>query len=397
MRWRAFKMIGAKDFGDGLYRRQDMVRLVQWLVVGLYTVLLVAPVIWPAGPIGRVAEILFWGIWWPLVIASMMLVGQFWCGVLCPDGTVTEFASRRGRGRKPTEWLRWAWWPLLLYSALTFFSDAFQAHRSAWGTLLAVGGMSVLALGTGLVYGRGKRVWCRYLCPVTSIFSLLSRCSLLHFKVDRGAWEAAPRPAPKPVDCPLLLDVRRLTSNEKCNMCGRCSGHRGAVELAWRPLGSEIEGLLDEESRPWDAVAVCYVLVGLSQAGLHWHDSASALLGISLAMGSAVAVLLFAATGGHLRHAMRLSYGLIPLAGFGLMVGAGEHSLALLAGEGVDVQAPLLWSRDLAAVLGLLWSGRLGWMLFRGLPPPRRLACAAGYGACLLLLAASIRFAPIPF
>ncbi|PKU22134.1 4Fe-4S binding protein [Telmatospirillum siberiense] len=390
-------MITAKDFGDGLYRRQDLVRLVQWLVVGLYVLLLAGPVIWPEGRIGRVAEILFWGVWWPLVIGSMMLIGQFWCGVLCPDGTVTEFASRRGRGRKPTEWLRWAWWPLALYSVLTFFSDAFQAHRSAWGTLLAVGGMSGLALGTGLVYGRGKRVWCRYLCPVTSIFSLLSRCSVLHFRVDRGAWEAAPRPVPKPVDCPLLLDVRRLTSNEKCNMCGRCSGHRGAVELAWRPLGSEIESLRDDEVRPWDAFGICYVLIGLSQAGLHWHHSASAMLAISLGLGSAAAFLLFAATGGRFISAMRLSYGLIPLAGFGLMAGAGEHSLALLAGEGVEVGDLLTWSRDLAVLLGCLWSGRLGWRLIRGLPVSGRPAGAAGYGACLLLLAASIRLSPLPF
>jgi hypothetical protein len=374
-----------------------VVRSVQWAVVTVYGLLLVVPVVLPEAGVGRVAEILFWGIWWPGVIASMMVVGQFWCGVFCPDGTVTEFISRRGKGLKAPEWLRWAWWPLVIYAVLTLFGDGFQAHRSAWGTLLVVGGMSVAGMATGAVYGRGKRVWCRYLCPVASVFSLLSRCSMLHFKVDRTRWEAAPRPVPKPVDCPLLLDVRRLTSNEKCNMCGRCSSHRDAVELAWRRPGSEIEGLRDDAVRPWDAVGICYVLVGLSQAGIHWHSSLVEILAVALALGSVVALLLIAAASGLRALAMRLAYGLIPLAGLGLMLGAAEHSMSLLAADGVDVQAALPWLRGGGVILGLVWSGRLGWVLTRGLALTRRLSVVAGFAAALAVVAACIEFAPTPF
>ncbi len=386
-----------RDFGDRLYRRQDVVRWLQWAVVLLYGLLLVAPVVWPRAGVARLTEILFWGIWWPGVIGSMMLVGQFWCGVFCPDGTVTEFISRRGRGGKAPEWLRWAWWPLVIYAGLTLLSDGFQAHRSAWGTLLVVGGMSVAGMAAGAVYGRGKRVWCRYLCPVASLFSLLSRCSMLHFKVDRRRWEAAPRPVPKPVDCPLLLDVRRLTSNEKCNMCGRCSGHRDAVELAWRRPGSEIETMTDDEVRPWDAVGICYVLIGLSQAGIHWHASLTQILAVTLALGSAVALLLVAAASGRRLLAMRLGYGLIPLAGLGLMLGAAEHSLSLLAAAGFDAAAVLPWLRGTGVLLGLAWSGRLGWVLTADLPLLRRLGAIAGFAAALAPVAACIQFAPSSF
>ncbi|HEX8987271.1 MAG TPA: 4Fe-4S binding protein, partial [Rhodocyclaceae bacterium] len=42
------------------------------------------------------AQYLFWGVWWPFVIVSIMLMGRVWCGVLCPEGALTEFASRHG-------------------------------------------------------------------------------------------------------------------------------------------------------------------------------------------------------------------------------------------------------------------------------------------------------------
>jgi len=367
-----------KAFGDFLHHRQDAVRRVQWVMVAVYFSLLLGPVLAPASALGLVAEAVFWGVWWPLVILSMMVFGQFWCGVLCPDGTVSECASRHGKGAKPTETLRWGWWPLVLFDLVTLFSDASDAHHSSWGTLAAVGGMSVLALATGLWFGRGRRVWCRYLCPAGSVFSLLARCSILHFKVDRAVWDAAPRPAPKPVDCPLLLDVRRLTSNEKCNMCGRCSGHRGAVELSWRKPGSEIEGLKADEVRPWDAVGICFVLIGLSFGGLHWTGDFVAILAVALGLGSAVTMLLVLAAG---KGWARLAYGLIPLAGFGLFLGAAEHSLALL-----DLTILLPWLRGGFVALGLAWSARLGWVLAEGWRG--RIV----YGAILVVLAFAYLF-----
>lgn len=397
--------------GDLLRHRQDVLHRIQWCFVALYLSLLLLPVLLPLTPVhagvarrvALFAEVAFWGIWWPTVILSVLLVGQFWCGVFCPDGTLTEFASRHGRGGKIPPWLRWSGWPLLGFSIIYIYEHLVDAYRVPTLVLLTVGGTTLLAVLTGALLGRGKRVWCRYLCPASSVFSLLSRCAVVHFKVDRAAWDAAPRGHSKPVDCPLLLDVRRLRSNEKCSMCGRCSGHRNAVALAFRAPGREIEEMPAEEARVADALAICFVLAGLGYGVAHGQDgplqallqtppAPVAILLTALLLGSALCALLLASAGGRMRHASQLAYGLIPLAGLGLFLGSLEYSFVLLAQNGVDIASARLWIRMAALATGSLWSLRTGLVLLS--------RSAIGnfggtlYAAAVLLLAAAYLLAP---
>jgi polyferredoxin len=388
--------------GDLLQRRQNVVRRMQWAVVVFYGVLMLGPVLALLlhsgddlfASLARFTEALFWGLWWPAVILSMMLFGQVWCGLLCPDGMLSETASRHGRAAKPPPWLRRDGLALALFVIVTFATDATDAHRSHWGTLLSVGVLSLAAIATGLVYGRGKRIWCRYLCPASSIFSLLARCAVLHFQVDRQKWDAAPRPAPKPVDCPLLLDVRRLISNEKCNMCARCSGHRGAVSLALRAPGGEIAALADGEVRGWEAAGICYVLIGLGYGGAIGHGDWRLIAGLTLGTGTFAALMLAIAALGRVALGVRLAYGLIPLAGLGLFLGAIEHALALLATEGLRAEPFVPWLRAGTLTVGALWSGWLVLRLTADLTPLRR-ATAGAVGALTIgALALFYQFTP---
>jgi hypothetical protein len=371
--------------GDTLQRRQDVVRRLQWLFVGIYYVLLIVPAILPrqAAPghlfasLAGIAEMIFWGIWWPAVILVTLLFGQFWCGVFCPDGALTEAISRHGRGGKIPAWVRWPGWPLLAFSVVLSYEHLVNAYGSPRAILVSVGGASLLAWICGYCFGRGKRVWCRYLCPASSIFSLLSRCAIFHFKVNREAWDAAPKPLPRAVDCPPLLDVRRLRSNEKCSMCGRCSGHRNAVQLSFRAPGSEILRMGEGEIRVFDAFAICTVLIGVCYGAIHgregWvsgllHQSgvtgnALATLSLSLTalgLASVVALALWAAGRGRRVVACHLAYSLIPLAGGGLFLGALEHSFRLLEEAGVAMEMLRRDVRLCVVVFAAIWAWRLG-------------------------------------
>lgn len=383
-----------RAFGDFLGKRRDVVARLQWATAAIYVFLLFAPFAGFLSPhaselaarAARWEEALFWGVWWPGVILTSMIFGQIWCGLFCPDGAFTETASWYGLHKKPERWLDKASWPVLAFALLTVASELSDAHRSSVGTLAAVGGASLFAIAFGLVFGRGKRIWCRWLCPVASMFSLLARCAVLHFKVDRARWDSAPRGSGA-VDCPLLLDVRRLRSNEKCNMCARCSGHRSAVALRPRAPGSEIVTLRDDELRLSDALSVCFALVGLTFSAFHfrdwpWRSAIMSALGTSgdyewvpavlsigigtLVFGGTLAVLLVIAARGSRTKAVRLAYAIIPLAGIGLFLGAGEHSLEILARDGFPSAAFLPWLRAIALAAGAIWSLLLGRSVFSG-------------------------------
>jgi hypothetical protein len=342
-----------KRIGDILSENRRAVLALQWGVTTLYLVLQIGPLLAPASGLAHWRDLLFWGVWEPGVFLATLLLGPLWCGLLCPDGAMTDAASRIGLGRKPAAWMRPKALPLLLFAGVTFFSALFDAHGAPYGALLVVGGPSLGAILTGLVYGRGKRVWCRHLCPVAGLFAILARFAPLHFAVDRAAWDRAPRPK-QPLDCPLLIDVRRMTTIEKCSLCGQCSGHRDAVAMSWRAPGTEIAALRDEDFARWEAAGIAFVLFGLTFAAARAPvgevgPRALALAGETLLGGSVILGLAALIAGGFFAKTLRVLYALIPLGGLGLVAGALPASAAFAPARIVLVGAGALWSFRLGA------------------------------------------------
>jgi len=75
--------------GDGMRRHGRLIRAVQWAVVLVYAVLLVLPALLPlpdsqarlVNNLTLLAQFIFWGLWWPFVLLSMVLFGR--CGAAC--------------------------------------------------------------------------------------------------------------------------------------------------------------------------------------------------------------------------------------------------------------------------------------------------------------------------
>jgi len=220
------------SYGEWLRRHARIVRTLQWVIVLAYAALVIVPAFLPLpadsarafDSLTIFAQWAFWGVWWPLVILSMFVAGRTWCGVLCPEGTLTEAASRVGLHRAPPRWLRWSGWPFVAFALTTFFGQLVSVYQYPKAVLLVLGGSTVAAIAVGLVFGREKRVWCRYLCPVNGVFGLLARMAPVHFAVDRGRWNAnAGHIAIHPVNCAPMVRIKRMTGASECHMCGRCS------------------------------------------------------------------------------------------------------------------------------------------------------------------------------
>ena len=412
--------------GDWLLHHQGVIRHTQWAVVVFYLVLVALPAFLPLPPgsahlwnnLTLAAQFAFWGIWWPFVLLSMVLVGRAWCGFFCPEGALTERVSRFSLGRQVPRWISWRGWPFVAFVCTTIYGQMVSVYQYPKPALLILGGSTVAAVAVGLIYGRNKRVWCRYLCPVNGVFTLLAKLAPLHYRVDAEIWHESQRrhePVP-PITCAPLVPIRTMKGAGSCHMCGRCSGMRGAVALSLRPPNHEIVEVAGLRADQWQTVLILFGLMGVAYGAFDWPTSpwfvmikqalaeflvdhgmmgplelsapwwvatnyaerndvltlldagliVGYIVGAAAIMGSALAgclALANAALGGwswsRFHH---LAQTLIPLAGAGIFLGLSGLTVSLLRAEGV----PTVWvgsARVLILGGAALWSCRLAWQV----------------------------------
>ncbi|MHB9119669.1 MAG: 4Fe-4S binding protein [Burkholderiales bacterium] len=433
--------------GEALRRHRKAIIAVQWAVALFYLVLVTVPAFQPLpneadhvyNNLTLFAQFAFWGIWWPFVILSMMIAGRAWCGLLCPEGALTELASRHGLGHPVPRWMKWGGWPFVAFIATTVYGQLVSVYEYPKAVLLILGGSTLAALAVGLVYGKGTRVWCRHLCPVSGVFGLLARLAPVHFRVDRAAWDTAPRAAA--MDCAPLVDIRRMKGASQCHMCGKCSGQRNAVSLAARIPGSEIAALSEKEARPWETRLLVFGTLGVAVGAFQWSASpwfvavkqslagwlvdnhSFALLqdnapwwllthypeandvftwfdgllilayigAAALLLGGWIALWLrlsAACLRGSGAQARRIAYALIPLAGAGLFLGLSSLTVAQIKAEGIALPW-LPYARGTLLALGIAGSIALAYRQLAGWPSLLRGAALAAFSVATVPVAVS--------
>ena len=270
--------------GEGLRRHQHLIQRGQWAIVAVYLLLVAVPAFLPLP--GRLAHIFdnltllaqfaFWGIWWPFVLLSMVLFGRAWCGLFCPEGTLTEAASRFGRGFAIPRWITWKGWPFAAFALTTIYGQMVSVYQYPKPALLILGGSTCGALLIGYLYGRNHRVWCRYLCPVNGVFGVLAKLAPVHFRVDEKAWALSRQShnaGVRMVNCAPLVAIKTMRGASDCHMCGRCSGFRGAISLSPRAPSHEIVQVAGAAPKPWESVLIIFGLMGVAMGAFHWSVS----------------------------------------------------------------------------------------------------------------------------
>jgi len=428
----------AARFADLLRDHAPLLRKLQWGIVGVYAFLLIVPALLPLpdnaasvfNNLTIVAQFAFWGVWWPFVLVSIPLLGRAWCGWLCPEGMLTEWASERGQGRSIPKWMRWGGWPFVAFALTTIYGQLVSVYQYPLAVLAVLGGSTMAAMVVGWRYGRSKRVWCKYLCPVNGVFNLLAKLAPWHFKVNEDAWRH-PVIRIEPVNCAPLVPLRHMKGAGDCHVCGRCSGYRGAIALTPRSPEEEIVRVATGDG--WQTALICFGLMGIAIGAFLWsaspwfvtvkqwaatwlverdilwplmdnapwfilthypemNDSFSWLDGAGILLfvvgstvcvgGTAFAGLWLAdrvapggLPGGRLAGLHKLAQALIPAAGIGVFLGLSATTVTLLSHEGVNTG----WAdpvRFTLLTLAVAWSLRLGWRLLaqRAVVWPRKLA-----------------------
>ncbi len=259
-----------------LRRNRRLIISLQWVIVVVYAAMVIIPAFMPIPAESAhlwdnfrlFAQFCFWGLWWPGVMIATVTMGRVWCGFFCPEGAMTEWVSQYGRGKALPRWLKWTGWPFVAFICTTVYGQLVSVYEYPQAALLVLGGSTVAALVIGLLYGREKRIWCRYLCPASGVFAVLAKIAPVHYKVDRDAWDKYQGEF-EPVNCAPLLDVRRMTSTSECHSCGRCAGQRDAVTYAARSPFAEILDL-DAPAKTPDALTLVYGVLGVATAAFQW-------------------------------------------------------------------------------------------------------------------------------
>ena len=220
----------------------------------------------------RFSQFVFWYLWWPFVVLSMIAFGRAWCGFLCPEGALAAFASRFGGNRPIPRWMRWGGIPLVAFVAITIFGQLVGVYEYAEPQLLILGGSTLLAITVALIYTRRAWVWCRYLCPVSLLFGVFSRLGAMHFRVDRAqlaAWKPSAGDAGKKDLCPVFIYLPKMATNRYCLMCFRCAGWRDAIHLRFRRPGEELLHINTAEPLFWEVIFL-FGAIGLPLGVFHW-------------------------------------------------------------------------------------------------------------------------------
>lgn len=267
--------------GNWLGKHQKWIRRIQWAIILVYVVLIVVPVFLPLPDDSATllhhltvfAGFAFWGIWWPFVIVSIVLFGRLWCGVLCPEGALTEIANQYGRKKAIPRWMRWGGWPFVAFGLTTLYGQMTSVYQYPKPVLLILGGSTMAAIIVGFLYGKSSRVWCKYLCPVTGVFGLLAKLAPWRYQPMQEAWDQNQKQAVTRVRCPTLLPLPKMASAANCLMCGKCANSMGAIQLKPRSSAEEVVVYGGNKNSLFDSILILFGLCGLALAAFQWTNS----------------------------------------------------------------------------------------------------------------------------
>ncbi len=259
------------------YRHRDKLVWIHAAMFVFFMVLLFLPLFLPeplqgATPLNNFTEFsiyLFWGLWFPLVFVSVLFSGRSWCGILCPLGAASQWSNKIGLKRKIPAWLRWEGTPIVSFIIVTILGQTLDVRDQPLGLAELFGGVLVIALIIGFLYGRNKRAWCRHACPIGLLLGVFSRLGALEF-APKHKQPGGDTYTEKGV-CPTMIAVSRKEESRHCIECFRCvkPSSNGGLFLRFRKPGEEIEKIRQYNPNLAEIIFM-FLATGVALGGFLW-------------------------------------------------------------------------------------------------------------------------------
>lgn len=195
---------------------------------------------------GSVILFAVWALWFPLVLLSVVVIGRAWCGVACPMGFATERSSQAGLQARPPAWIRSDVMPVASLFLVMLWGESASMDESIAATSRIFGMLLFAALALGFTFGRGKRIWCRHVCPIGGLLGAFSRLGAVEFSSLRKL-AIGPDAYSCGGVCPVMIDISRKAGTRHCIECFRCvnPSAKGSIRLGFRWPGREITNIAD--------------------------------------------------------------------------------------------------------------------------------------------------------
>ncbi|MCL2199181.1 MAG: 4Fe-4S binding protein [Defluviitaleaceae bacterium] len=168
-----------------------------------------------------------------------VIFGKFICGFVCPMGFLQDllYKIKTPKLVTPLRFLRYVkYFVLVMFVVLlpvVFGSPMFCAYICPSGTifgavpLLAVHNFlfdfigwqfvikAIIAVGVLIISVFVLRIFCRVLCPLGAIYSLLNRIAIFRMKCDEGKCTSCK-------SCADACDIMTAPNHAECFRCGKC-------------------------------------------------------------------------------------------------------------------------------------------------------------------------------
>ena len=166
---------------------------------------------------------ILWTLWWPFLYITLIFLGRFWCGFLCPIGLTNEMGNSLRKAKKDYL-MKYSFLPFVVFFLIVFWEQVSGLFSSAKITILFLLTFFISAFLLGIVIPRWG--FCRHFCPIGTLFKPFGRLSMIGLRTNKDICRECKTKecikGGRVEGCPVFLYVPDLESNKDCLLCTNC-------------------------------------------------------------------------------------------------------------------------------------------------------------------------------